>query len=480
MIERLLLAAPTAALCGVALLGARRRSPLEPSVLLVVTTAIVALFYPLASLFVKPLTWRHGAHLPDEVLLAAQSQFLWFALGVSLVVAELRWRRTDGIGQHAARPRKHEEGEVGYVELRDLVVAGGFVLGGALLYGLYVKQVGLGPLLDRSNFAEKYRVSSGLGSLYIGLNFVIVGCLWAEASSLSRRWTWTFRGVAAAVVVWSIAFVAVRTYAVALFLGYVYLACRRTNFTLSRVRPSLVLVLCLGYVSVEAYAMLRGAWRGSLIDAMQTLQREQKGMERTLGQVVGGSELSHPFLTMMELAQYEEAGALRGESYAGAALGVLPLWVHPNRPPTPAQEFVRRHYPSFEARGGGTAFSIVGEAWWNFGPLLGPLLIGFGIARMLLHMERTAAATPTSLITRFQPYLVHMILLLHRGSSVTVTKHLFAILVPVALLVFTSRLIWNAAGHRANHRSLTVPPAPRATSNQTAPLTPTLDVQGGV
>jgi len=444
MIERLTVAAPLIALVLWVLYAVRRRSPLEPSILLLGTTALVGVFFPIGAALVKPLTWRHGAHLPNEVVLATQWQFLAFAAGVALIVARVRWRRVDSTPSRAPAPQDAQPSTA----LRDLVVSGGLVIGGGLLYALYVHKVGLGPLLDRHNFAEKYRVSSGLGALYFGLNLVIVGCLWAESSAFTGRMRRAFRAVAAAVLVWSFAFVAVRTYAVALFLGYLYIACRRSEFSLSRIRPWVVVVLLVGYVGVESYAMLRGAWRGSLVEAMQTLEREQRGLDRSLGQVIGGSELSHPFLTAMELREFEEAGALGGSSYVGALLGMLPLSLYPDRPPTPAQDFARRHYPALEARGGGTAFSIVGEAWWNFGSVLGPFAIGLLLAALLLHLERTADARPTGIIAHLLPYFVHMVLLVHRGSSVSVAKHLFSILMPIALLLSLAHILWRGLGHR--------------------------------
>lgn len=451
IVERLLLVLPLVATTALTLWAVRSKSPLEPSILLVVATAIVGTYYPIGTALVKPLTWRHGAHLPEEVLLATQMQYLAFALGACFVVGGVRIRRASTRARRV--PATEQRGDHAATQFRDLVIAGGLVAGGALLYSLYVAKVGLGPLLDRHNFAEKYRVSSGLGGLYLGLNLVIVGCLWAEASQLARSSKNAFRAVAALVCIWAIAFIAVRHYAVALFLGYVHLACRNGRFTLARVRPGIAVALLAGYLGVEAFALLRASWRGSIADALVTVQREHKGIEQTLGQIVGGSELSHPFLTTMELMHFEEPGALAGSSYADALLGVLPLWLYPDRPPTPAQEFARRHYPSFEARGGGTAFSIVGEASWNFGVLLGPLALGAALAWILARMERAAHGVGTAYAARFQPYIIHMVVLLHRGSAVSVAKHLFSIALPVALLACAAHLVWNALQRSASIRT---------------------------
>jgi len=447
IVERLLLVLPLLAVTAMTLWAVRSKSPLDPSILLVVATVVIGTYYPIGAALVKPLTWRHGAHLSEEVLLATQMQYLVFAIGVCFVVAGVRVRRNSSRASRgqATEPRFKRAA----TEFRDLVIAGGLVVGGALLYSLYVKKVGLGPLLDRHNFAEKYRVSSGLGVLYQGLNLVIVGCLWAEASDLKKAAKNAFRAVAALACIWAIAFIAVRHYAVALFLGYVYLACRNGRFALARVRPGIAVALLVGYLGVEAFALLRSSWRGSIADALVTVQREHKGMEQTFGQIVGGSELSHPFLTTMELMRFEEPGSLAGASYADALLGVLPLWLYPDRPPTPAQEFARRHYPSFEARGGGTAFSIVGEASWNFGVLLGPLSVGVALAWLLTRMERSARCMGSSYAARFQPYIVHMVVLLHRGSAVSIAKQLFSVVLPIALLACAAHLVWSALERRA-------------------------------
>ncbi|MEL6716388.1 MAG: hypothetical protein AAFP86_21595 [Planctomycetota bacterium] len=179
MSERLLLAVPTLAALLMALWSSRRRSPLSPTVVALGVTAVVATFFPLLSALVRPLSWRHGVHLSSEHVLAAQVQYLGFALGLAATCASLRLRRATG-APRPSRPvsaRARRGPTAADARARDGIVAAGLVAGGALLYAVYVWKVGLGPLLDRSNFAEKYRVSSGLGTFYAGLNLVIAGCL---------------------------------------------------------------------------------------------------------------------------------------------------------------------------------------------------------------------------------------------------------------------------------------------------------------
>lgn len=442
MMERLALALPVVLATALALWTARRRSPLAPTVIAVGVTAVIAVFFPLLSLLVEPMSWRHGVHLPDEYVRDAQWQYLAFAVGLCAVVARIRLVRR-------RRPPIERRRDPAQVRSRDQIVALGLVVGGALLYAVYVAKVGLGPLLDRSNFAEKYRVSSGLGTFYAGLNLMILGCLWAEASALPRRQLRLFRAVAAVIFIWAFAFLAVRTYAVALLFGHLYLFTQRRGFTVAKVRPSLVLALLLAFVGVEAYSLLRSVWSGSMSDAVVALQEELPEFERTAGQVVGGSELAHPFLSMMELARYELPGELAGESYAGAIAGLAPAWLVPDRPDSVAQRFAEQHYPELAERGGGTAFTLVGEAWWNVGSITGPLLIGLLVGWLLMWLERSARLDPAGIPSRILPYTLHMILLAHRISAPAQAKQVFILALPTALLLLGASLVWGAASRRA-------------------------------
>lgn len=461
--ERIALAVPVLVMALTTLWVARRRSPLEPALIALVMTIIVATFFPIASALVKPLSWRHGVHLPHENVLSTQWQYVWFVVGLCAVIARVRlFRSRNGAARVGAAPAP--DTQTGWTRYRDLVVAGGLVVGGGLLYSAYIYKVGLGPLLDRDNFAEKYRVSSGLGPLYAGLNLMIVGCLWAEASQLARGTRRLFAMLAAAIFIWSVAFVAVRTYAAALGLGYLYMFCRRREFTISRVRPSWVVMLLAGYVGVEVHSLLRSVWTGSITEAMSTLSEEAPRIEQTLGQVVGGSEFSHPFLTMMELQRYEEGGAMLGRTYLDGLAAIMPLALMPDRGPTIAQDFANRHYPELAERGGGTAFSLVGEAWWNFGDILGPLLCGLALGWLLMGIETQNRLRPSGVLLRFTPYLLHLILLVHRNSFSSIAKQLFTVGLPICLLLAAAQLTWSGLGRRSG--------APRPTPFPRRPLGP--------
>lgn len=450
MIERLALVLPTAALVLWALWCARHRNALSPSVLALAITGVISVFYPVASLLVEPFAWRHAVHLPDEFVLSAQGEYLAFAVGLCAVIARVRLTRRRVFASPTARERDPVA-----VRQRDRLVAYGLIAGGGLLYAIYIAKVGLGPLTDRSNFAEKYRVSSGLGTFYAGLSLMIVGCLWAEASELPNRTKRLFRVCAGGILAWTLLVVAIRSYAVALVLGYLYLWAKRRDFRVSSVRPSLILSMFLAFVGVEMYSLLRGMWEGSISSAVVALQDELPHMERTLGRVVGGSEFSHPFLTMMELDRYERAGELGGSSYVDGVAVLAPVWLVKERGISVAQQFVNAHYPEFAARGGGTAFCFVGEAWWNFGSILGPLLAGLALGWLLMWAERSARLDPRGLVPRLLPYSLHLILLVHRNSFSSLLKQAVAVGLPVALLLVASSLLWNGLRGRRSLPALT-------------------------
>ena len=458
MIQRWLLALGIIAVCSLALGLLRRRSVLDPLVLFLGSTLLVGTFYPLSTSLVEPLTWRSVQHLPEQVLVAAEGQYLAFAVGAMLVVvlawARGRLRNNDpGISNRAPTARQ---------TWRDGVLAWGLFLSGLLLYSTYVSKVGLATLLDSNDFAEKYRVSTGLGTWLFGLNLIIVGCLWSEGSALRASHKMFFRIAALVAGLWAIAFLGVRTYAMALVIGYLYHFCRHRRLQLRSLRLDLVLVIALGYVGLEAYSLMRSRWDSGFIGAVHALRAADMQTSTVLGQAVGGSELAHPFITTMELVRNEEAGALAGESYLDAALILVPLAFAPDRPQSLAQSFVAEYYPDVDERGGGTAFSLVGEAWWNFGTLLGPFVIGLVIASILLWISQRCQRHPHGVVSRFTPYACYLALLLHRSTAANSLKQVLPLMTVIGLLCLVEGLAWAAAAGRADGRPRRTAPRPIA------------------
>lgn len=441
MTERVLLGLATLAVSAWTLYALRRRSPLDPTVLFVGFTALVGAFYPLATAFVAPQTWRNVRYLSEEVLRSTQVQYLALALGVLVAAWASRDRRPRAA---AAVPPTPAE------TWRDGWTAWGLLALGGSLYAVYVSKVGLGALLARDDFALKYRASEGLGPWLFGLNLVIVACLWAEGSALRQRGF--FRLVALATVAWSIGFVAVRTYALALGIGYLYVLCRRRGLELRRLRPALVAAVALGYAGLESYSLVRGVWDGDFLDAVQRMQEMGGDTNVVLGRAVGGSELAHPFITAMELVEHEEPGALVGASYLRGLQILLPLALAPERQQSLAQTFAEEHYPDLHARGAGTAFSLVGEAWWNFGSVLGPFAVGLALAWFALWLARGADRRPHGWVARLLPYGCYLTLLLHRRAFESTVKHTLPVLVVVLFFVVTAQVLWAALARRPRAR----------------------------
>ena len=448
MTERILLSLGIWIAASLALGLLRRHSPLHPAAIAVVATALVGTFYPLATLWIRPLTWRSVGHLPEEVLLGVQAEYLVFAVGLLaavLLARSLGWLR---------RPPQPENRPAPWTVHRDRVVSLGLILGGALLYAGFVSRVGVGVLLDYQDFATKYLAGQGLGFLSIGLNLVICGVLWAEAGSVGHLLRWTARILAVAVALWALFFISTRTYFAVLLLGYLYVLCRNRGLELGRVRLRVVVLLLAAYLGVEGYMLVRGSYRGDFLEAVATVREMGVTDDQTLGWLVGGSELSHPFVTAAEVQRYEEAGELACGSYLDAFQILMPLALFPDRPRSLSQRFVEDYYPAVAERGGGAAFSLVAEAWWNLGRGIGSLLVGCLAGLGLLWFEARRNLGPGHPLTRLSPYLVSVVLLAHRSTFALIVKQMVCLLGPILLLILLATLTWTATRHAPPLRAL--------------------------
>src|SRR5678816_4202365 len=107
-------------------------------------------------------------------------------------------------------------------------------------------------------------------------------------------------------------FISVRTNFVVLCIGYAWIHARKRGFQLARVRFSLIVLLALVYAGLEAFSLYRGvAHDGDLARGLALIGEHASD---SVASVVGGSELSHPFLTTIEVGMYERAGDLGGQS----------------------------------------------------------------------------------------------------------------------------------------------------------------------
>lgn len=443
-VERLLVAAVLWSVVVLGLALCRKRSPLYLPTLALLGTGLIGSFYPLATSVIEPLSWRNISHLSDELLVATQLEYVAFAAGLLLAM----WFALNRgwLAQRAARTSADGE-----VRARDFVVAAALVTIGASLYAVYVQRVGFDALSNHEDYALKYLMGQGLGPLQFGLWMAIAGCLWAEASPLSRAEKNLFLPVALAIAVWSIAVISVRTNFAILLLGYLAIHCRRNAWELRRVRPSLLALALLAYLALETFALFRGAFRGDVGEALWMLQG--RGMD-SVAAAIGGSELSHPFITAAEVLHDREAGSLAGQSLVDGLLACAPRGLYPDRPLMLSEQFVRSNYLELAARGGGAAFSLVAEGWLNFGSLLGPLLFGCAMGWVLAWVENRCDSAPNGLTARLAPYFAFYVAVEHRNEFATLIKQvllLSACVIPIWLLgraaasVLTGRSLSRAA-----------------------------------
>lgn len=460
MNERLALAFALVLVGALGLFFLRRQSPTSLPVLAIVISITCGVFYPVATIWINPRSWRNISNLSEESILGTQIDYLAFGLGIltAILLGGALWRRLLAEPRPApAAPHR--------VVFRDTFMAWGLLIFGGILYANYVRNVGLVTLVSTEDFADKYLASRGLGVYLIGLNVMMVGCLWAEASQVSKRTRWLMRVVGAGIIAWATLFIAVRTYAAAMIIGYTVIYARDHRIQLRQIRLRLVLLILCAYVGMEAYAILRSSWKltGDLGAAIELARSTDA--DDAFGAVVGGSELSHPFLTMVEIMEYEEAGELRGRSYLDAVLAFVPLFLWDERPQTLAQIYVAKYYPAVDERGGGSAFTFVGEAWWNFGHIFGPWFTGTLLGLFLLFCHHRSQRYPHGLVNRIVPYTTFLVLLFHRSQVSASFKQVMSIVLPCLVFAVLAELVWQV---------LLAPrlPAPGRASSRPSPALP--------
>lgn len=423
----------------------RRRSPLHLLVLLATFTLFVGHFFPIATLFVEPSSWRNVVQAPDRDILAVQWEYVAFAIG--LCAAALVAFALGATSDERSATATHTPSR------SDTLVATTLVLGGAVLYALFVRQVGLDALSSRDDYAEKYLKSVGLGPLASGINVMIAGVLWAEAGAMDARAKRVFRAVGLAIAAWTLLVISVRTNFVILALGYSWIYCMRRDVTIARVRPAIVALALCGWFGLELVSLWRGAVKEAGFDRATELI--VRNVDANLSAVVGGSEFSHPFLTTLEVRTHEREGELGGASYWNALPALAPLSLVPDRPEALAQTFANQNYAEFAESGGGTAFSLVAEAWWNFGTTGGALLIGFLCGATLLALEAAARRTPSGALFRVVPYFTFLCVTAHRGESAVLLKQVVVIAMPIVIVIAVVDLLQPAVQGRMTRRAAT-------------------------
>ena len=440
MTDRWLLAAALDGLVGLGLLCLRRRSPLDLAVLALVSTGLVGAFYPVGASLVDPTSWRVGIGAAESEVVGAQIDYLACAAGLlaSCGVCALLLRPSrvpSGRGSSAA------------VLHRDRWCSWILLAGGAALYSGFVARVGFDALLDHEDYARKYLKGEGLGVLYAGIEVMVLACLWAEGGALPARSKMPFRIAAAAIAAWCLAGISVRAPLVLLIGGYAAIAASRRGLTLGKLRLPQIAAALAALLLLESFSLFRGAYHGDVPEAIGAIAAEPRA---SFASVVGGSELSHPFLTTLEVREAGEAGELGGLSYWNAVPALIPQAIHPTRPLTLSESFVQMHYLRMHHVGAGTAFSFVGEAWLNFGPLAGPFAVALCLGCALGWIQSRRARRPDGLAARMAPALVYLVVILHRTEFAGILKELVTLGGAGAIAWLAAETAWLAAGSRSS------------------------------
>jgi hypothetical protein len=414
------------------------QSPLHAVFLLIILTIINGLFFPILSVFFEPLTWRDLSGYNEVVSFEVQLDYLIF--GIGLLLSYLFFNKliisnkASKVITSLPRPSKIS---------RDDFIFFGLASAGLAIYAIYISNIGLDVVTSTETFTEKYLLSRGLGFYSFGINLVILACFFGEESD--RRLIKFFsRSLALCVIIWSLGFIYIRTYAVILIIGYLYLFLRYKNINIKDIRIKPLLITLILWIFIELFSFYRGVIKSNQdFSNINLYELSEQNYEKFIGATVGGSEFSHNFITAFELRRDVEDNFLLGSSYLESLLILIPKGIFPDRPETLPEWFARTYYPVFYEKGGGTAFSIVGEAWLNFGPFFGAFIVSFIIGLSLSWMEWKVRVRPGSIVARVSPYVIFLTLILHRAAWAATIKQIFMAIIPIAILVFVFKILAN-------------------------------------
>jgi hypothetical protein len=394
--------------------------------------AVIGTFFPAFYNMVEIKTWRNLSNYSDNIGQNLQLEYLAYGFGLLWPILFTRSSL-----HKAIKKLKTARYSRNYIISRDYFICFSLLFAGILLYGYYIHLVGFNTLFNNvANLSEKYKVSSGLGPLAFGLNILTVCYLWAESSQFPKKILYLFRLLAIALMYYSIVLMHVRTYSFIIILGFLFIYFKEKEINLWRIKGRLTVIFILLWSCVEIIGLLRGVRGGDVQPYIANMK-----MGTTLNSMVGGSEFTHPFITSFELYNKYEAGIWSGVTYWNSLLILIPKSIYPSRPESSAEWFVKRFYPSNYRKGQGTAFSMVGEAWLNFGSLIGPFMIGSLIGLIICIVINRSLIYPYSSTSRLLAYFLFIVIMSERYAFNGTMKSISMIAFIVFILNFCFQLV---------------------------------------
>ena len=418
---------------------ARNKKLNDLSLILITSIFIVSIFFPVLSYFYEPITWRNLSGYTLKNVEYVQMQYLSFIIGAILFYLTWGYKIDKFCNVESVNINNYRNALLVDKSSYLSVV---LILIGSLLYIFYVQSIGIDTLINSKFMTDKYKSSIGKGFLNLGLNFVILGVLISESIRYGSNLKKIARILAFFVIVWALFFIQVRTYVAILIFGYLYIYIDRCEIKVSQLKIKYILGLIFIVILFELFSLLR-----SVISSDNSLDFENifkfaiSNIEIGISSIVGGSDISHPFITFMEISRHEQSGWMMGQGFVDGVMSILPSFVWDDKPQTMAQWFAAKYYSSFSGQGGGTGSTLVGEIWLNFGGFIAPLVAGFLISLFLFWVQLKGKLRSQGLIALSIPYFTFPLLFVERVGLVATFKHFIYIFVPLVLITITFKFL---------------------------------------
>lgn len=281
------------------------------------------------------------------------------------------------------------------------------------LYYIFVICGGFGQFVFEMSRIERFQLSKGQGWSISGLYLVQAGWLLFFVRSLikatkldtRKRFNMVLLGHTLLFVLYMTFFLLIGNRRQFILLGLsaiiIVLLFRKTNQGL------LFVVGVLGVLVLQIYSKVRHY----STDPVELVWFLRDTFQLEWFNFAFG-EFGCQFKVMLNLLKDSALYELRwGSTYLDAFLILIPSFLFPDRPLPISEEYAMYYKPEYYDAGGGAAFSLIGEAYLNFG-IVGPILLGLAmglIARSVYSKICYGKLSETGIVSYalFLPLLFH-------------------------------------------------------------------------